>query len=56
MGEVKNNNQAQTGRSIKRISLAVLDACQMEVTEGDEKCEYSNWSQEMRLIHLASAL
>lgn len=38
------------------ISASVLKACKMEVTEENEGCECFNWSQDMRLIHLASAV
>lgn len=34
-----------------RISLSVLEACQVDVAEENEKCECFNWSQDMRVIH-----
>lgn len=34
-----------------RISLSVLEACQVEVAEENEKCECFNWSQDMTVIH-----
>lgn len=34
-----------------RISLSVLEACQVDMAEENEKCECFNWSQDMRVIH-----
>lgn len=35
-----------------RISLSVLEACQVDVAEENEKCECFNWSQDLRAIHI----
>lgn len=29
----------------------MLEACQVDVAEENEKCECFNWSQDMRVIH-----
>lgn len=36
-----------------RISPSVLEACQVDVAEENEKCECFNWSQNMKIMHIS---